>query len=118
MTDTLPLPDWPHLLTLEQACAYLGLGAGTFRTICPVRPVDLGVNLTRWRRTEIDAWVAGLPARLPDARARAQDAASAAPAPPPVTPATERREGALQRVRRRSQTCQTTKARGALASQA
>lgn len=54
---------WPLLLTLVQTCAYLSVSEDTFKRICPVRPVALGVRRW-WRRLDIDEWIAGLPAQL------------------------------------------------------
>ena len=60
------IPDaWPLLLSRDQACAYLGVSASTLFRVCPVAPVDLGANVLRYHRPEIDAWVATLPPRLP-----------------------------------------------------
>lgn len=55
---------WPALLSRDQLCAYLG-GASdtTVRKVCPVAPVDMGANVLRYRRAEIDAWLASLPHR-------------------------------------------------------
>lgn len=59
-------PAWPLLLTREQLCAYLGgLSWGTLSKVLPVAPLDLGANVLRYSRPQIDAWAAGLPPRLP-----------------------------------------------------
>ncbi len=105
MPDRAGIPEaWPTLLTREQACAYLGLSEGTFRAICPIAAVDLGVALLRWRRADLDAWVAGLPGRLMAARKAEQDA------PPAVTdPADERRLSSVERAKARMGTrCRKT----------
>lgn len=98
MSERFPIPEaWPALMTREQACAYVGVSEATFRTICPISPVDLGVHLLRWRRDQLDAWIAALPARLRAAQVGAQDA------PPPVTdPAEERRLSSVERARARA----------------
>lgn len=58
------IPDaWPALLSREQLCAYVGIGWATLIKICPVRAVDLGANLLRYNRAQIDAWLNSLPAR-------------------------------------------------------
>ena len=94
------LPDaWPLLLDRELACAYLRISADSFERICPVAPVDLGINLLRWRRPELDAWVAGLPGRL--RRARAEAHAQPVQPPQPVPPADERRLSAVERAKAR-----------------
>jgi hypothetical protein len=55
---------WPALLSREQLCAYAGgISDATLRKVCPVRPVDLGANVLRYRRAEADAWLASLPHR-------------------------------------------------------
>lgn len=65
---------WPLLLTREQLCAYLGgLSWSTLTKILPVPPVDLGANVLRYNRPEIDAWAATLPPRLPKALQQAND---------------------------------------------
>ncbi|EGF93068.1 hypothetical protein ABI_15080 [Asticcacaulis biprosthecium C19] len=53
------------LMTLEQACAYLGgMDDRTFRKVCPVQPVEMAANLLRYRRPDIDDWTATLTPRL------------------------------------------------------
>jgi hypothetical protein len=55
---------WPALLSREQLCAYAGgISDATLRKICPVAAVDLGANVLKYRRAEVDAWLAGLPHR-------------------------------------------------------
>lgn len=52
---------WPSLMSEDQVCAYVGgICRETLAKVCPVAPVDLGANVKRWRKTEIDLWVAGL----------------------------------------------------------
>lgn len=79
--DPRHVPEaWPLLMSREQLCAYVGVGAVTLAKVCPVRPVDLGANLVRYNRLQIDAWVASLPAkavlRLHDDAEGSQDAPS------------------------------------------
>lgn len=65
---------WPALLSRDQLCAYIGVSADTLAKICTVRPLDLGANLTRYNRTQIDSWLETLPPRLmiaPQARDKA-----------------------------------------------
>ena len=55
---------WPALLSREQLCAYAGgISDGTLRKVCPVPAVDLGANVLKYRRIEVDAWLASLPHR-------------------------------------------------------
>lgn len=56
---------WSALLTREQLCAYLALSPAVLMRICPVPALALGVRALRWRRADIDAWVANLPVRSP-----------------------------------------------------
>lgn len=106
---------WPALLTREQLCAYLGgMSDPTVRKICPVAAVDLGANVLRYRRTEVDGWLAGLRhrgLRLPteneqDAPAAANDAAAG------MTPAERARARATgkQRWKRSSTSSASAKA--------
>ncbi|MGO4687224.1 helix-turn-helix transcriptional regulator [Brevundimonas sp. 2YAF1] len=54
---------WPLLLNKQQLASYLGMSGSTLAKICPVAPIDVGANLVRYSRTQIDEWVATLPAR-------------------------------------------------------
>jgi len=99
MTDSAAPPAaWPALLTPEMACAYLAVSAKTFASICTVQPVELGVRVVRYRRHELDAWLAALPARLPRGQDSGKDA-QAAEAGPAQTPGA----AALDKVARRTQ---------------
>lgn len=91
---------WPTLLSRDQLCAYIGVGAETITKICPVRPLDLGANLLRYSRRQIDDWVATLPPRLLVVRQVSDDAADAASISKEV--AESRTEAALDRVRARA----------------
>ena len=97
------VPDaWPALLTREQLCAYLGgMSDPTVRKICPVAAVDLGANVLRYRRSEIDEWLGRLRARgLRAAPEGEQDAPSAAnDAPAGMTPAERARARAVGKQR-------------------
>jgi hypothetical protein len=58
--------DWPALMDEKTAAAYLGLGAASARAWlrrAGVRPVELGLRARRWRRSDVDAALEGLPAR-------------------------------------------------------
>ncbi|MBJ7412505.1 MAG: hypothetical protein JHD15_19400 [Phenylobacterium sp.] len=77
-TDGIP-ETWPALLSRDQLRAYLGgIGDATLRMILPVAPVDLGANVLRYRKSEVDAWVQALGHRLPKPRDGEQDASPAA----------------------------------------
>lgn len=53
-------------MSREQLCAYLGdICEATLLKVCPVAPVDLGANVVRYARVQIDAWLATLPPRAP-----------------------------------------------------
>jgi hypothetical protein len=78
------------------------MSAPSLAQVLPVAPVALGVNLLRWRRSDIDAWIAGLPNRLqPTANAPSEEDASQAP-PPAQMAGEERRFDALERASRRA----------------
>lgn len=101
---------WPLLMSQEQACAYLGLSRHSFSRVCRVPPVDLGVRLLRWRRPDIDAWIAGLPTRLVGRHAGGDDVAAAPPAAGEI-PADERRFSAVEKARHRAQQSRGTSCR-------
>ena len=103
------VPDaWPLLMRLGVVLAYLGdISEDTFRKIYPVRPVDLGAGVTVWNRLQLDAWVGGMPPRLPKGGSAANDAAAAQP-DPAILPAVEAGTGADER---RSSALERTKAR-------
>lgn len=63
---SLEMPSWPALMPIETACAYLGLSPQSFRTVTKVkgvRPVDLGISVTRWRKADLDTLVDRLAVR-------------------------------------------------------
>ncbi|MNS19675.1 hypothetical protein D3C72_513980 [compost metagenome] len=99
-SDTSPQPSvpaaWPLLLTKEQMSAYLALSWSTIAKVCTVVPVDIGANVIRYNRLEVDEWVAGLPSK---AIKRSAPAAV-------IQPAAEdhrRRQSALDKIRARTQ---------------
>lgn len=55
---------WPLLLSRGELCEYLGVSWRTLKNVLTVRPVDMGANVVRYNRDQIDAWVATLPPRL------------------------------------------------------
>lgn len=76
-TDGIP-EAWPALMSRDQLRAYLGgIGDATLRMICPIAPVDMGANVIRYRKTEVDGWLARLDHRLPKAKVGEQDGPSA-----------------------------------------
>ena len=53
-------------MAIETACAYLSLSPKSFRWVAArqgVRPVDLGMAVTRWRKADLDALLDNLAAR-------------------------------------------------------
>ena len=95
------IPDaWPLLLSRDQACAYLGVSASTLFRVCPVAPVDLGANVLRYHRPEIDAWVATLPPRLPKHLQADNDHSNDEPRPDDHPE--DRRQSAVERARQRA----------------
>lgn len=94
------------MLSRDQLCAYIGVCESTLIRICPVRPRDLGANVVRYDRRQIDAWVEGLPPRLMTPRTAAlpsetqpsQDEA----APDPAQDQEDRAAAALERARARA----------------
>lgn len=61
-----PMPNWPALLTAELAARYLSVDENSLRVLAQahgVGPVDLKVELERWRRTDLDRLVRGLPTK-------------------------------------------------------
>lgn len=90
---------WPALLTQEQAAVYCGVSADSFRRVCTIAPRDMGLNVLRWSRSQLDAWIAGLPPRLQRAQADEQDAP--AEIEPARAAAVERQTDALDKVRAR-----------------
>jgi hypothetical protein len=63
------LPNWPRLMDTQMAASYLAVGESSFRALAArggIRPVDLGLSVTRWRREDLDGLVDKLPARGAD----------------------------------------------------
>lgn len=56
--DNQPL----RLLTKSQAAAYCGLSVPTFHSVCPARPIALGVGVRmhRYDILDIDKWIDAL----------------------------------------------------------
>lgn len=67
---------WPTLLSREQLCAYVCMPWSTISKVCPVAPVDLGLNVLRYSRQKIDEWVSNLPSRQERSAPRDRQAGS------------------------------------------
>jgi hypothetical protein len=74
--DKTPLapPDdsarpWPSLLRDKRAADYCDVSESTFLTLAALKglkPVDIPLRVKRWRRSDLDALIDGLPLRGPD----------------------------------------------------
>lgn len=63
--EEAPLPNWPILMGTAMAARYLSLDENSFALVthrAGVQPVDLGFEMVRWRRNELDRLVNNLPA--------------------------------------------------------
>lgn len=106
--DPRHVPDaWPRLLSKPQLCAYVGVCWATLSRVLTVSPRDLGANVLRYDRLEVDAWVSSLPARagarLPSAADDAQSASDpSSTADDPARDMTPARDAALERARARA----------------
>jgi len=73
------LPGWPELMDLSMASAYLSLSERSLRTIAAreaIKPVDLGLRLLRYRKSDLDRLVRDLaagagPSKLDESKAEA-----------------------------------------------
>ena len=63
VSDLANLPDWPRLLSPEQAAKYCGMSTPFFQEICPVEPWRVGAGRSHRRvlydRKKLDAWIDG-----------------------------------------------------------
>jgi hypothetical protein len=78
-TSTEPAPDWPALMPLAMAAQYLSVDESSFQKFAranALRPVDLGLELERWRRSDLDRLIAKLPSFEHGMRLPAQLAAA------------------------------------------
>lgn len=60
------LPFWPALLDEELGAAYLSVGRSTFQGVvarAKINPVDMGAEVVRWRRVDLDRLIDSLPPR-------------------------------------------------------
>jgi hypothetical protein len=53
---TQPSTVWPAALRLDQAAEYSGLSVGTFKEVCPVRPLNMPARVTLYLRERLDDW--------------------------------------------------------------
>ena len=59
-------PDWPVLMSPEMAARYLSLDVAGFRDVAQtggLAPAELGLELERWRKADLDCFVAQLALR-------------------------------------------------------
>jgi len=91
---------WPLLLNREELCRYLGMSWSTISKVCPIAPVELGANVARYSRTQIDDWVSSCPAR----RTKLGVAANPTTAEDSVDDAHKRRVAAIDRALARTKT--------------
>ncbi|WP_439618349.1 helix-turn-helix transcriptional regulator [Shinella sp.] len=59
----LRLRDVMKMTTLGSTTIYKKMAEGNFP-----RPRNLGGNVVRWRMSDVQQWIAGLPAQAPDRR--------------------------------------------------
>lgn len=57
----LRLRDVTNMTKLGSSTIYRKMDAGAFP-----RPVNLGGNVVRWRMSDVQQWITGLPTHLPD----------------------------------------------------
>lgn len=60
------MPAWPLLMNAAIGALYLGLSPASFLGLmrrCGVRPVELGLGVVRWRRSDLDSLIGALPYR-------------------------------------------------------
>lgn len=60
------MPDWPALMNATTAALYLEISPASFQALARrnrVRSVDLGLNVTRWRRVDLDQFIETLPVK-------------------------------------------------------
>lgn len=77
---------------------YLALSWSTIAKVCTVAPVDIGANVIRYNRLEVDEWVSGLPSKTIK-----RSAPAAGMQPPTADDDSQRRQAALDKIRARTQ---------------
>jgi len=80
----------------ETAAEYCDMSPVQFDRQCPVAPVDQGWRGLRWKRPDLDAWIAALPVK-PRKESGALDAPAPANTDEPPISADERRRRSLER---------------------
>lgn len=95
------IQGWPPLLmTREQLCDYLQMSWSSVSKRCPVAPLDVGVNVVRYSRLQIEDWIASLPPR--DKRSGHEAPVPAGIANPAAEEPDDPRLAALEMARARS----------------
>lgn len=56
LADLVGLPDWPRLLSREQAAAYCGMSPPSFNEHVKVKPLSFG-RRRLYDRRDLDAWI-------------------------------------------------------------
>lgn len=77
---------------------YLALSWSTIAKVCTVAPVDIGANVIRYNRLEVDEWVSGLPSKTIK-----RSALAAGMQPQTADDDSQRRQAALDKIRARTQ---------------
>lgn len=56
------LPYWPAAMDQKSAAAYCGLSVETFKSVCPVKPLQFTASSrgARYLRKNIDEWLSSL----------------------------------------------------------
>jgi hypothetical protein len=59
---TCPPGSWPAALRLDQAAEYSGLSVDTFKSVCPIKPVQFTTSSrgNRYLRVRLDEWLLSL----------------------------------------------------------
>jgi excisionase family DNA binding protein len=87
--EEVPLPNWPALMETAMAARYFSMDENSFVFVVQrggILPVDLGLAMTRYRRTELDRLLASLPTTTADSTVD------------PFPPALERTEAVVRRL--------------------
>lgn len=50
------LPDWPLLMTIEEASRYIGISVSLFRELKPVDKIRIRAKTFRYHRDDLKAW--------------------------------------------------------------
>jgi hypothetical protein len=63
------LPGWPAMMDDALACAYTSLSTESFRAVMAMKkiaPVDMGLRVVRWKKSDLDRVIDSLPLRGSD----------------------------------------------------